>query len=297
MKKILAVSGGVDSMVMLEIFVRKFPAEELAVATFDHGTRESSVADAEFVERRLSEVSSALKIREKIPFYRGKARLGEGVSEEKARTERYAFLRKVAFQEKGEIYTAHHLDDLVETVAINLVRGTGVRGLAPFTGLGIRRPFLDGMLDPAEFGFSVFDKRAILTYAAEHEVVFRQDPTNTSDNYLRNRVRERTFDLPPETKLEIYRRWQRQREIVREIDEIVESVLPEDLHFYRDDFRELERAEGLEILRGGLARAGVSATRPQLGEFYEAILHYEAGKKFNLPNDKLVRLNKKDFML
>ena len=66
MKKVLAVSGGVDSMVMLDIFLRNYPPEELVVATFDHGTRESSKTDADFVEqkvREFSELASALRIR------------------------------------------------------------------------------------------------------------------------------------------------------------------------------------------------------------------------------------------
>ena len=297
MKKILAVSGGVDSMAMLSRMLKKFPAEELVVATFDHGARESSAEDAEFVEKKLAEVLSALKKPGKVAFYRSKAELSEGVSEEKARAARYDFLRKIAFREKGEIYTAHHLDDLVETVAINLIRGTGIRGLAPFSSFGVRRPFLDGFLDPREFRLEAFDRRGILKYAAEHKISFRQDPTNTSQDYLRNRVREKTFNLPLSTKLKIYRLWQEQREIVRGIDREVEGLVPEDLRFGREMFREMGEREGLEILRGGLMRAGVSATRPQMREFYQAILDYAPGKKFNLPGDKLVRINKKDFML
>lgn len=289
MKKILAVSGGVDSMVMLDIFVQKFPTDEFVVATFDHGTRETSTEDVKFVERVCRERGVECVV--------GKAQLGARASEELARKARYDFLRRVAFEHRGEIYTAHHLDDLVESIAINFLRGTGFRGLAPLSSIGIRRPFLDGFFEPADFGVLVFDRRAVLRYAAEHEVRFRQDPTNSSDAFLRNRVRERTFDLPLETKLEIFRLWQSQREIVRETDEIVEAVVPEDLHFWRDDFRTIDRKAGLEILRGGLGRAGISATGPQMNDFYDAILSYSPGKSFNLPSDRLVRLNKKDFML
>ncbi|MBQ7802343.1 tRNA lysidine(34) synthetase TilS [Candidatus Saccharibacteria bacterium] len=283
MKKILAVSGGVDSMVMLDIFAKKIPKDELVVATFDHGTRESSKTDAEFV----SKIASRLGIK----IVRGEAKLGEKVSEETAREKRYEFLRRVAFLEKGEIFTAHHLDDLVETTAINFLRGTGFRGLAGLSNLGIRRPFLDGFFE------EVFDKRKILKYAAENEIIFREDPTNSSDDYLRNRIRKKVFELPLEKKLELFSLWKKQKELVREINGTTESLIPEDLKFSRDFFRDLEEKTALEILREATIRAGASTTIPQRKEFLKAILEYTPGKKFNLPNDKLVKINKKDFML
>ncbi|MBQ3464357.1 tRNA lysidine(34) synthetase TilS [Candidatus Saccharibacteria bacterium] len=289
MKKILAVSGGVDSMVMMDIFLKKYPKEELAVATFDHGTRESSKDDADFVCRTAEA--------QKIKFYREKATLGSRASEEVAREKRYEFLRRVAFLERGEIYTAHHLDDLVESVAINFIRGTGMRGLAAINSLGIRRPFIDGELEPSEYGFLAFDKKAILKYAAENSVRFRQDPTNASDKYLRNRVREKTGELSIQTKMEIWELWKKQKKIMAEIDEIVENILPEDLRFLRADFEEMQEKEAMEILRGGLMRAGVSATRPQMKDFLMAIKTYAPGKVFNLPKDKLVKFGRRDFML
>lgn len=270
-------------MVMLDLMVRKFPASELVVASFDHGTRESSGADVDFA----AQIASALQLK----FYRGEAELGAGVSEEVAREKRYEFLRKVAFLEKGEIYTAHHLDDLVESVAINLIRGTGWRGLAVLNAPGVRRPLIDGTLG------RVFDKKAILAYAGERGVVFRQDPTNSSEAYLRNRVRERVLALTLKTKQEIYELWRKQVKISREVGEILEAVVPEDLRFEREWFEGLSDDVALEVLRAGLSRVGVSATRPQMLDFLRAIRAYGPGKKFNLPGDKLVKINRKDFVL
>lgn len=270
-------------MVMLDLMVRKFPASELVVASFDHGTRESSGADVDFV----AQIASALQLK----FYRGEARLGADASEEVAREKRYEFLREVAFLEKGEIYTAHHLDDLVESVAINLIRGTGWRGLAVLNAPGVRRPLIDGTLG------RVFDKKAILAYAGERGVVFRQDPTNSSEAYLRNRVRERVLALPLKTRQEIYELWRKQVKISREVEEILEAVVPEDLRFEREWFEGLSDDVALEVLRAGLSRVGVSATRPQMLDFLRAIRMYGPGKKFNLPGDKLVKINRKDFVL
>lgn len=289
MKKILAISGGVDSMVMLDIFVKKFDKTELVVATFDHSARESSREDCDFV----SEVCSALE----IPVYRGKAEKLTKISEEKARALRYDFLRKIAFKEKGEIFTAHHLDDLVETITINLLRGTGFRGLACLSSPGIRRPFLDGLFDPEEFGFSAFDKSSILTYASKNDIHFRLDPTNETSAYLRNRVREKTRPLPLEKKLALFELWQAQKSLVKEIDSLTESILPENLIFSRSIFSELNDPTSLEILRAALLRAGVSTTIPQRKEFLTAIRTYAPEKMFNLPKDKMVKIHKQNFML
>jgi len=283
MKKILAVSGGVDSMVMLDLMRKHFPASELVVATFDHGTRESSSTDAEFVERVAEKLG--------IKAFKGKASLGSGVNEEMARQKRYEFLRKIAEQEKGEIYTAHHLDDLVESVAINLTRGTGPRGLAALNAVGIHRPFIDGTFD------GLWDKQKILENASENGIVFRQDPTNTEDIYLRNRLREKLKSAPNNVRLKVLELWQTQKSLYAEIDKLVNMMIPEDLKFQREFFRNVDEQVALEILRAALIRANTPATRPQIYDFYKAILNYAPSKKFNLPNDRLVTLKKKDFQL
>ena len=272
-------------MVMLDIFLENFSSEEIVVATFNHGTRLSAKDDIDFVEKKVLERGKKIKV------YKGETKLGEGVSEEKARTARYDFLRKVAFLEKGEIFTAHHLDDLVETVAINLLRGTGFRGLACLSSPGIRRPFLDGFFE------GVWGKNDILRYAAKNNVVFREDPTNSSEDYLRNKIRLKIRGLKKDDKLEIFGLWERQVEIVSEIDSILEAILPEDLYFSRDDFKEFDEKISLEILRAGLLRRGISTTRPQRREFLKAVLEYKSGKKFNLPGDKLVKIERDRFKL
>ncbi|MBR3318899.1 tRNA lysidine(34) synthetase TilS [Candidatus Saccharibacteria bacterium] len=283
MRKVLAVSGGVDSMAMLDLMRKNFPSEELVVATFDHGTRESSKLDADFVADACAKYH--------LQICKGEAKLGANVSEEEARNKRYEFLRKVARDADGEIYTAHHLDDLVESVVINLARGTGFRGLAVLNAPGVKRPFLD-----RTFG-KVFDKRDILKYAGENNVMFRQDPTNTNDDYLRNRLRPAVLDLSRATKNEVYELWQKQTRLTQEIDGIIDDLIPEDLVFKRAWFKDLDDDVAIEILRAGLIKAGIPATRPQIRDFLKAVREYATNKRFNLPNDKLVRMGRRDFTL
>lgn len=297
-KVILAVSGGVDSMVLLDMLCRSkiyssgdifIPERDLLVAHFDHGIRYNSREDAEFVARIAREI---YHIRYKV----GRGELGRGASEEAARAARYDFLRQVAAEQGGaKILTAHHLDDLVETVAINLLRGTGWRGLAGLDRPGMERPFLESSLL-----YEPMDKAAILEYAAKRGLYWREDQTNMDASYLRNRVRAKLAEgeLSFEQKLRIYQLWQAQKGLKRDIDQTITSLLPEPGQpWARDWFRNLAPNLALELLRAGTLRAGISATRPQLEDFRQAILAYAPGKHFNLPGDKLIKLNKADFIL
>lgn len=281
-KIILAVSGGVDSVVMLDIFARKFPQEELIVAHFDHGIRENSKEDAEFVRRRASEYGIEAVIEN--------AELEGKASEEKARKARYKFLRRVAFEAGGEICTAHHLDDLVGSVAINLIRGTGWRGLAVLDATDIRRPFLK---DYSELGFEKPPTKGdLLKYAGEHNLQFREDQTNSYDEYLRNRLYHQVNNF--EDKMEIFALWQRQVKLRGEIDLLLTEILPKGV-WQREWFEKMDDITAIEILRAGLLKENLSATRPQLQDFLKAVREYAPGKYFNLPGDKLVRINRKDF--
>lgn len=270
--KVLAVSGGIDSMVLLDSFRGD---SEVVVAHFNHGTRVSAKDDAEFVARKAREYG--------FDFVLGEAKLGENVSEEVARRERYRFLRQVAGD--GVIVTAHHREDVIESVIINLFRGTGWRGLAVMSREGVSRPMIK------------VSRAEIYRQAAERGICFRQDPTNVEDGYLRNRVRERLAVVPGEWREKVSELRERQVEIKREVDKIIGEILPGDRVYQREWFRDLDEGVAMEILRAGLLRAGVRATRVQIREFLEAIKTYAPEKKFNLPGDRLVTLHKTYFIL
>ena len=109
---VVAVSGGVDSMVLLDLLAKQ-PDIKLIVAHYDHGIRSDSKLDRELV------ASSAKKY--KIPFVYESGNLGPGTSENQARIARYNFLRKVQKESKADaIVTAHHQDDALETAILNI---------------------------------------------------------------------------------------------------------------------------------------------------------------------------------
>lgn len=169
-KYVIAVSGGVDSVVLLHL-LHDIRGLTLTVAHFDHGIRPDSAADREFV--------AGLATQHGLPFVTAEGKLGTVASEAAARTARYAFLEQVQ-KEYGAtgIITAHHQNDLLETAIINMVRGTGRRGLTSLASTSLRmRPLLP------------FSKSQILAYAVAHGLEWREDSTNADATYLRNYIR------------------------------------------------------------------------------------------------------------
>lgn len=278
-------------MVLLDLFKDD---ENILVAHFNHGTRKSADNDETFVQKRCEELGVKIIV--------GKSELGPNVSEEKAREARYKFLFKVredvlrqSPNEEVKIFTAHHLDDLVESVFINLIRGTSWRGLTPFSTENVVRPFLlDDVLMPES-------KADILVYAARNKIVFREDPTNSSDKYLRNRIREIVSTIDPEEHFKLNQKiktlYFSQQKKRTEIEEILDSMMPENGVLKREWFSDLDDKVSIEILRFALEKNEIKLTGPQLNDFLFAIRNYAPEKKFNLPNDKLVTIHKNYFKI
>ena len=277
MKLILAVSGGVDSMALLAMYAHA----DIVVAHIDHGTRKSSAEDADFVRQKCQELG--------VKFYETKLELGSGVSEELARKKRYEFLKTIQEKEGGTICTAHHLDDVLESIAINLIRGTGWRGLTPFYGDELVRPFI----------ISRMWKRDVLKFAGEQNICFRQDPTNYEADYLRNRVREKMAELDETTQADIIELFEKQNELRGKIEKIVTELAKQTVvgkNFHKKELiLAADEKVALEVLREICLIHGYSLTRKQLADFLAAIKTYAPHKKFNLPKNHFVTILKNYF--
>lgn len=170
----VAVSGGVDSMVLLHcLHSLKLP---LKVYHMEHGIRgQESVGDMEFVKSQCYKLGIECVTKAvDIP----KLAKQKGVSvETAARQARYEFLDSadVVF-----MATAHHMDDLAETVIMNLVRGSGLAGLGGIPEKRGRyiRPLIN------------ITRSEIEEYAKKHGIEFRQDCTNEDTAYTRNYIRK-----------------------------------------------------------------------------------------------------------
>jgi tRNA(Ile)-lysidine synthase len=250
---VLAVSGGVDSMVLLHAAARaRSGAGGLLVATFDHRTgRHSS---------RASGLVASTSLFLGVPCVIGvSGRLG--AREADWREARWEFLREVAGAAGGSgsggavVATAHNLDDQVETVFIRALRHAGPRGLA---GLYAPGPVLRPLL--------AVPRSLVREYAGERGVAFLEDPTNLSRMHLRNRVR---LDLLPriaaarpefpDELLGLSRRASAWRtEVEQAVDGLEFELAEGELRIPLDQLAEMEAAS-LRILWPALAgRAGVA---------------------------------------
>lgn len=273
-KYIVAVSGGVDSVVLLHRLVQE-NTHELIVAHFDHGIRPDSSADARFVE----ELAKHYKL-----FYEVKREeLGTDASEAYARERRYAFLRDVAAQHDATIVTAHHRDDIIETIAINMTRGTGWRGLAVFkSDLAIERPQLH------------LSKTDIYEYALQHELEWVEDETNMSDTYLRNRLRKKITTLASEVKSELIGLWQSQSELRTKIESEETLLLSKTADFSRYFFTHIDNDVAIELLR---AAAKFQITRPQAERALHAIKTLSPGATSELGSGVRLKFSQRAFTI
>lgn len=279
MKYIVAVSGGVDSVVLLDMLVRKNAntGDYLIVAHFDHGIRPESADDALFVERLAEKYGLSFETR--------REELGAGASEEKARERRYAYLRAVAKKYDARIVTAHHLDDIVETIAINITRGTGWRGLAVLDSPDIERPLLDAT------------KQDLIAYAKDKKLAWREDATNQDTTYLRNDIRQKLAGMDEQTRslLKLYR--DRQVFLRKEIDTEARRLLGAS-PYRRYVFILTPRDSAIELLRAVFVQeCGYAPTRPQLDRTLLAIKTMQPGKYHRVMNDVGLRFTRTHFVV
>lgn len=175
---VVALSGGVDSVVLLDLLLR-LPAGwelRLSAAHFDHAMRPESADDAAWVAAHCRERG--------VPLDSARASTSPR-SEAEARAARYEFLRQVArTRDARRIATAHQADDQAETVLFRIIRGTGLRGLR---GIPARRGMLVRPLLP-------FRRVEIEAHARESALHWREDPSNLDLRFARNRIRH---DLLP----------------------------------------------------------------------------------------------------
>ena len=176
-KFLVALSGGVDSMVLANLFIQNNLNFSIAHCNFDLRAEESN-ADQEFVlswsrKNKINYYHS--KFTTKVFCDKSKVGIQEG-----ARNLRYNWFNELRVIHKFDyVVTAHHLDDQLETYLINSMRGTGLNGLLgiPEKTNNLFRPLLQVLKDE------------ILVYADINKIDFREDSSNFKNDYYRNMIR------------------------------------------------------------------------------------------------------------
>ena len=180
---LLAVSGGIDSMVLLHLYFAAGYKPGIAHCNF-HLRGAESDADEKFVKSSAENMDAAYHQQD---FDTEQSADESGISiQMAARNLRYRWFEEILKRHGYNfIATAHNQDDEIETFFINLSRGTGIRGL---TGIPVRS---EKVIRPLLFA----SRESIVDYAIEHDIRFREDSSNASDKYLRNRVRHHLIPM------------------------------------------------------------------------------------------------------
>ena len=219
-KILLAVSGGIDSMCMADIYVRRYPCERLAVAHCNFNLRGEESDGDELLVRSWAESHG---VRCHVRSFDTKAFASEhGVSIEMAARElRYRWFAELCAAEGyAEVAVAHNANDNAETLMLNLLRGSGMKGLTgmsssselPYCDAGgviLVRPLLD------------MTRKQIEGYVLANRVKYRNDSTNFSSEYKRNILRNEVFPVFERVNPSVVRTLNREMGYFAEADEIV----------------------------------------------------------------------------
>lgn len=211
-KLLLAISGGLDSMVMLHLFQKLNFKIAIAHCNFQLRGLES-FGDQKFIQEYASANDIQLFVTQFDTLaFANDYKLSTQVA---ARELRYNwFYELIATQGFDTILTAHHADDNLETFLINLSRGTGIDGLTgiPSQNDSIIRPLLP------------FSRQEILTYANENNIQWREDSSNASDKYLRNKIRHNLVPLLKELNPDFLDSFQKTQAYLQESAAMVEDA-------------------------------------------------------------------------
>jgi tRNA(Ile)-lysidine synthase len=281
-KYILAVSGGVDSMVLLDL-MKDQPGVELIIAHYDHGIRVDSVDDRQLVER----VATSLG----ITFIFECGQLGAQASEATARQARYEFLERVRQDFRARaIITAHQQDDVLETAIINIIRGTGRKGLTSLADQPlIVRPMLK------------INKGDIISYAKMSGLLCREDSTNTDEKYLRNYVRHRLLvNFQAADRAKLLGIIENMRAINEELDSIFANLAITQPNLQQLDrllFTNLPHVVAKDFLATWLRLRGINFDAKILERIVILAKVGQPGKLINISGGSSLRLNKYNLAL
>ena len=193
-KVLIGVSGGVDSVVLLDVMANLSDKYKFSVyvAHYNHKLRgKASDEDEKFVRNLAASYN--------IPYYWQNGKVQQystknNISiEESARILRYLFFERISRQINADfLVTAHTADDSTETFLLNLFRGSGLTGLS---GIPARRQFIKNVI--LFRPFIMLKKQKLIEYANKRKLEWHEDESNSTEKYTRNKIRN---DLIPKLK-------------------------------------------------------------------------------------------------
>jgi tRNA(Ile)-lysidine synthase len=288
---LIAVSGGRDSVALLDQLVR-LGFRRMIVCHLNHQLRgRSGDADARFVEKLAKDYG--LDFVGQSVDVRARAARTKSSIEAAGRDARYSFFAQTARKRRCRtVFLAHHADDLVETFCLNLFRGAGASGLASMRKLS-RRTVEGVVLTIARPLLTVW-RDDIDRYVRRHRLTFREDASNRCLEPLRNRIRHRAIPyLEKALGKDVRRNIFRTASIVAEEEKFLQDSIRGVQMRRRDldlkSIRNLPTALQRRTLHQWLRAGNVSNVGFDLVERVRRLLDVSAAAKTNLPGNRHVR--------
>jgi len=219
---LLAVSGGVDSMVLATLF--QLSGLTFHVAHLNYHLRGDD-------SNRDQQLVSDFCAQHQIPFHlyevSEKDEKPQNSVQNWARELRYRFFRNIQKQENLEyLVTAHHLNDQLETFMINLSKASGIKGLSgiPINENNIIRPLL------------TISKDEIYKFAKENQVEYREDLSNQKTDYLRNKIRHNVVPELEKINDNFLQNFAKSMEILNQTKNVLNDLINEKINRFKSDF-------------------------------------------------------------
>lgn len=281
---LIGLSGGVDSVVLLDLF-RQLPQIKLRAVHVYHGLSPNAENWALFCEQLCK--------RWDIPFFLQKVQVETtGSVEANARAARYQAVSEI-IQPNEVFVTAHHLDDQAETFLLALKRGSGIKGLSAMPVLG------------EQAGFQVFrpllsiEKSALITYAEQNKLAWIHDESNADNRFERNFLRNAILPVLNQRFPQFNRMVARSASLCAEQQALIEELLGEELARRTDsahclDIRGFEQFSALkqqQLVRLWLAKCALQMpSQAQLQAVISEVIFAKAGQNPEVVlGEKIVR--------
>jgi len=280
-KLLIAISGGVDSVVLFHLLHKLNYDVSLAHCNFKLRGKESDL-DEEFI-KNLNQISynQIFTIIFDTEKYAKEHKLSTQIA---ARELRYNWFQKLITEHKFEyVLTAHHADDNLETFLIHLTRGSGLDG---FTGI----PKVNGNIVRPLLAFS---RKEILNYAKDNDIEWREDASNASNKYIRNKIRHQVLPVLKEINPSIFDSFattienlQESKQIIEDrIENIASEVLEKEANFIKID---IEKIKELSNSKAYLYQLLKSYHFTEWNDVY-ALLNAQSGKQVFSKTHRLLK--------
>lgn len=296
---LVATSGGPDSMYLLNelLKIKEEMNLSLIVAHVNHNTRTECDEEEKFVRNFCKDINIPFELYKIEKYQKGH------FTEEEARKIRISFFKSLILKYSFDyVVTAHHADDLIETILMKIIRGStldsivGIKKVEDIDGITFKRPLLN------------INKNYIIKYLEENKIPYKIDYTNYEENHLRNRIRK---NILPNLKKEDNNINEKFLKFSNELQDIVEYLNSNldiiDKEIMDNDFIDLDKFNKLdyflkkEYLKRKLKNIYQNNVTKLNNKTYERIINYLSNNKkknyFDLPLSYIVEVNKNKFRI